>query len=88
MVVVLTPARLKVFGVGVQEQWAWQAVIIIGFGFIGLQVVAIPTIAITYAIDCYKPISGEIMAIATVCKNTFGVRGTSVHNLTLGRVLN
>ncbi|SPO04614.1 related to MFS transporter [Cephalotrichum gorgonifer] len=63
---------LVVFGVGIQEQWAWQAVIIVGFGFVGLQVVAIPTIAITYAIDCYKPISGEIMTIATICKNTFG----------------
>ena len=38
-----------------------------------MQVVAIPTIAITYAIDSYKPISGEIMAIATVAKDTFGV---------------
>ena len=78
--------RLKVFGVDVQKQWAWQAVTIIGFGFIGLQIIAIPTnIAITYVIDCYKPISGEIMAIATVCKNTFGVRGISVHNLALRR---
>lgn len=63
----------KVFSVGLQEKWPWPAVIIIGFGFVGIQVVAIPTITITYAIDCYRPISGEIMAIATVCKNTFGV---------------
>ena len=38
----------------------------------GLHVVAIPTIVITYAIDCYKPVTGEIMVIMTVCKNTFG----------------
>ncbi|KAF7563710.1 hypothetical protein G7046_g419 [Stylonectria norvegica] len=63
---------LVVFGVGLQNKWPWPAVIIVGFGFVGIQVVAIPTITITYAIDCYKPISGEIMAIATVCKNTFG----------------
>ncbi|KAL7908466.1 hypothetical protein GGI35DRAFT_470099 [Trichoderma velutinum] len=61
-----------VFSVGLQDKWPWPAIIIIGFGFVGVQVVAIPTITITYAIDCYRPISGEIMAIATVCKNTFG----------------
>lgn len=47
---------------------------VLGFGLVGVQVVSIPTIAITYAIDCYKPIAGQIMAISTVCKNTFGVR--------------
>jgi hypothetical protein len=46
---------------------------VLGFSFVGLQVVAIPTIAITYAIDCYEPVTGEIMVIATVVKNTFGV---------------
>lgn len=70
---------MEAFGVGLQDKWPWPAVIVIGFGFVGLQVVAIPTIAITYAIDCYKPISGEIMAIATVCKNTFGVSLHSNH---------
>lgn len=71
---ILTITRTQAFGVGLQDKWPWPAVIIVGFGLVGLQVVAIPTISITYAIDCYKPISGEIMAIATVCKNTFGVR--------------
>lgn len=64
---------LKAFGVGIQNQWPWPAVVVVGFGLVGLQVVAIPTITITYAIDCYKPVTGEIMVIATVCKNTFGV---------------
>ncbi|KAJ4859479.1 major facilitator superfamily domain-containing protein [Trichoderma breve] len=70
--IVVVIIGLIVFSVGLQEKWPWPAVIIIGFGFVGIQVVAIPTITITYAIDCYRPISGEIMAIATVCKNTFG----------------
>lgn len=61
------------FGVGVQDGWPWPAVVVVGFGLVGLQVVALPTITITYAIDCYKPVTGEIMVIATVCKNTFGV---------------
>lgn len=65
---------------GLQRKWPWSAIIVVGFGFVGLQVVAIPTIAITYAIDCYKPISGEIMATATVCKNTFGVGSPCFHS--------
>lgn len=63
---------LVAFGVGSQDQWPWPAIIIVGLGLAGLQVVAIPTIVITYAIDCYKPVTGEIMVIMTVCKNTFG----------------
>lgn len=63
---------LVAFGVGIQHEWPWPAVVVVGFGLVGLQVVAIPTLAITYAIDCYKPATGEIMVIATVCKNTFG----------------
>ncbi|OAG08725.1 MFS general substrate transporter [Paraphaeosphaeria sporulosa] len=63
---------LVVSGVGMQDKWPWPAVVIVGFGFVGLQVVTISTITITYAIDCYKPVTGEIMVIATVCKNTFG----------------
>lgn len=31
-----------------------------------------PTIAIAYAVDCYKPTSGEIIVVATVIKNTCG----------------
>ena len=77
----------KAFGVGIQDKWPWPAVIVVGFGLVGFQVVTIPTIAITYAIDCYKPISGEIMAIATVCKNTFGVRACLVILLNCGLIV-
>ena len=62
---------LVAFGVGVQHKWPWPSIIIIGFGLVGLWVVAIPTLAITYAIDWYKSVMGKIMGIATVCKNTF-----------------
>jgi len=47
--------------------------VIVGFGFTGVLVMAIPTIGITYAIDSYKPVAGQIMVVATVIKNTFGV---------------
>lgn len=60
-------------GVGYDHYWTWQVIIVLGFGLVGVQVVSIPTIAITYAIDCYTPVAGQIMVISTVCKNTFGV---------------
>ena len=58
--------------VGYQHLWPWSAIVVCGFGFSGLAVTAIPTIAIAYAVDCYKPISGEIMVVATVMKNVLG----------------
>jgi hypothetical protein len=65
--------------VGYDRHWPWQVIVILGFGLVGVQVVSIPTITITYAIDCYKPIAGQIMVISTVCKNTFGVSSLTHH---------
>lgn len=58
--------------VGYERLWPWQAILVCGFGFSGLAVTAIPAISIAYAIDCYKPISGEIMVVATIMKNVLG----------------
>ncbi|KAK4961505.1 hypothetical protein LTR10_001995 [Elasticomyces elasticus] len=58
--------------VGYQKLYSWPTIVVCGFGFSGLSVTAIPTIAIAYAVDCYKPISGEIMVVATVLKNVLG----------------
>ncbi|KAF1945299.1 MFS general substrate transporter [Clathrospora elynae] len=57
---------------GYQRQWHWGHIVVWGYGLGGLSVTTVPTIAIAYAIDCYKPISGEIMIVATVCKNLIG----------------
>jgi len=58
--------------VGYARLWAWPAILVCGFAFSGLAVTSIPTIAVAYAVDCYKPISGEIMVVATVLKNVLG----------------
>lgn len=58
--------------VGYQRAWPWQAIIVCGFGFSGLAVTSIPAISIAYAVDCYKPIAGEIMVVGTVMKNVLG----------------
>ena len=58
--------------VGYQRAWPWPAILVCGFGFSGLAVTSIPAISIAYAVDCYKPISGEIMVVGTVMKNVLG----------------
>lgn len=58
--------------VGYQRLWPWEAILVCGFGFSGLAVTSIPTISIAYAVDCYKPISGEIMIVGTIMKNVLG----------------
>ncbi|KAF2485683.1 major facilitator superfamily domain-containing protein [Neohortaea acidophila] len=58
--------------IGYQRLWPWEAIVVCGFGFSGLAVTSIPAISIAYAVDCYKPIAGEIMVVATVMKNVLG----------------
>ncbi|KAL3455999.1 major facilitator superfamily domain-containing protein [Aspergillus heterothallicus] len=59
-------------GIGYSEKWSWPVLIVVGYGLSGLCVTAVPTIAVAYAVDCYRPISGEIMVVATVVKNSCG----------------
>ncbi|KAK3681877.1 hypothetical protein LTR37_020807 [Vermiconidia calcicola] len=58
--------------VGYTHAWPWEVIITRGFGFSGLAVTSIPAISITYALDCYKPVAGEIMVVGTVMKNVLG----------------
>ncbi|KAL3451719.1 major facilitator superfamily domain-containing protein [Aspergillus insuetus] len=59
-------------GLATKEHWDWPVLVVVGYGCTGLCVTAVPTIAIAYAVDCYRPIAGEIMVVATVIKNTCG----------------
>ncbi|KUJ17087.1 MFS general substrate transporter [Mollisia scopiformis] len=63
---------MTVTAVGYQRHWPWEAVVVVGYGFVGIEVIAIPAIVISYAVDCYKHIPGQIMVSATIIKNTFG----------------
>jgi hypothetical protein len=69
---IITILSVILGGIGYQRQWPWGHIVVWGYAFAGLSVTSVPTIAISYAIDCYKPISGEIMIVATVCKNFIG----------------
>ncbi|KAA8913487.1 putative MFS transporter [Sphaerosporella brunnea] len=57
---------------GYQNTWRWEIIVIIGYTLLGLQVSAISAIAMTYSIDSYKPVAGEILVSATVNKNLWG----------------
>ncbi|KAI0888737.1 MFS general substrate transporter [Annulohypoxylon maeteangense] len=63
---------MVVVAVGYQRAWPWEAVVVVGYTLVGLQVVGIPAIAIAYAVDSYKTLPGEVMIAATIVKNTFG----------------
>ncbi|KAF2688427.1 MFS general substrate transporter [Lentithecium fluviatile CBS 122367] len=69
---IITILSLVLGGLAYQRQWAWGHIVVWGYALGGLSVTTVPTICIAYAIDCYKPISGEIMVVATVCKNFIG----------------
>lgn len=49
-----------------------QAIVIIGYGCGGLQVAALPSIAATYAVDSYKPVTGSVFVSITINKNLWG----------------
>ncbi|CAJ2502185.1 Uu.00g095790.m01.CDS01 [Anthostomella pinea] len=61
-----------VTAVGYDYHWPWQAIVIIGYGCLGMQVSALPSIASTYAVDSYKPITGSLFVAITVNKNVWG----------------
>lgn len=63
---------MVVTAVGYQRSWPWEAVVVVGYGLVGVQVVGVPAVVISYAVDSYKSLPGEIMIAATVVKNTFG----------------
>lgn len=67
---IITGLSLVIGGIGYTRHWPWEVIVVLGYGFGGFSVTTVPTIAIAYAIDCYKPLSGEIMVVATVLKNT------------------
>jgi MFS family permease len=55
-----------VTAVGYDNGWPWQAIVIIGYACLGMQVSALPSIASTYAIDSYKPITGPMFVTITM----------------------
>jgi MFS family permease len=61
-----------IMAVGYDYYWPWQAIVVVGWGCLGMQVSALPSIASTYAIDSYKPVTGSLFVAITVNKNVWG----------------
>lgn len=55
-----------VTSVGYDYHWQWEAIVIVGYSFLGCQVAALPSIASTYAIDSYKPVTGSLFVTITM----------------------
>ncbi|KAH8803678.1 serine/threonine kinase 16 [Xylogone sp. PMI_703] len=70
--IIICVIGMLISALGMDRFWSWESIVMVGFGFTGIIVVAIPTIGTTYAIDSYKPAAGEIMVVATIGKNSFG----------------
>ncbi|KAJ3530057.1 hypothetical protein NM208_g9492 [Fusarium decemcellulare] len=68
---------LMVFGnvitaIGYEKKWPWPIIAVLGYASTGLQVTALPSIASTYAVDSYRPVSGPLFVAITVNKNLWG----------------
>ncbi|KAH8688315.1 major facilitator superfamily domain-containing protein [Ilyonectria robusta] len=61
-----------VVAVGYDYHWPWEAIVVIGYTCLGIQVTSLPSIASTYAIDSYKPITGSMFVTITINKNVWG----------------
>lgn len=55
-----------VTAVGYDHHWPWQVIVIVGYTCLGIQVAALPSIASTYAIDSYKPVTGSVFVTITM----------------------
>ncbi|KAF4629069.1 hypothetical protein G7Y89_g9084 [Cudoniella acicularis] len=63
---------MVITAIGYQDHYRWPVIVVVGYGFVGIEVVSIPAILISYAVDSYKHIPGQIMVAATIVKNTYG----------------
>jgi len=70
--IIIAIIGIVVGGLALDRRWKWEIILCVGYGATGILTSSIPTIAVAYAVDCYTPIAGDIMVVATVIKNTTG----------------
>ena len=69
---ILTVLGTVLAGIAVEREWPWPSIVVPGLGIAGFCFTTVSSITIGYAVDAYKPVTGEIMVVATVIKNTCG----------------
>lgn len=68
--IVLGPIGLMLWGAGLQKQLHWS-VAVAGWGITYGVLCLVPAVAITYVVDCYRPLAGQTLTSLTAFKNTF-----------------
>ena len=66
----ICPAGLFLWGAGIQNHLP-AIVPIVGWAIVYAVLCAIPAIAFTYVVDCYKPEAGECTTVLVAFKNSF-----------------
>ncbi|KAJ5884387.1 hypothetical protein N7504_011959 [Penicillium tannophilum] len=66
------PAGLLIFGLCVAHKTHWIGPAV-GYAMQAFGVAAISNVAVTYALDSYKPVTGEALVIIFVIRNTIGM---------------
>lgn len=69
--IITSPLALALFGAGIQNHWHW-IVPTIGLGLLNFSIVSGTNVALVYAIDCYKPISSEVVTAILGYKAAIG----------------
>ncbi|KAI9926342.1 hypothetical protein ASPWEDRAFT_119056 [Aspergillus wentii DTO 134E9] len=66
------PAGILTFGLCIAYDTPWIGAAF-GYGMQAFGVAAISNVAVTYSLDCYKPVTGEALVIIFVIRNTIGM---------------
>ncbi|RDW64326.1 uncharacterized protein DSM5745_09737 [Aspergillus mulundensis] len=69
---VIGPGGLLIFGLCISHQTHWIGPAV-GYAMQAFGVAAISNVAVTYCLDCYKPLTGEALVIIFVIRNTIGM---------------
>ncbi|KAL5336829.1 major facilitator superfamily domain-containing protein [Aspergillus crustosus] len=69
---VIGPGGILIFGLCMANQVHWIGAAV-GYAMQAFGVAAISNIAVTYCLDCYKPLTGEALVIIFVVRNTIGM---------------
>ncbi|KAL4891820.1 major facilitator superfamily domain-containing protein [Aspergillus ambiguus] len=69
---VIGPGGILIFGLCIANQVHWIGSAF-GYAMQAFGVAAISNVAVTYSLDCYKPLTGEALVIIFVIRNTIGM---------------
>ncbi|KAL4928106.1 major facilitator superfamily domain-containing protein [Aspergillus undulatus] len=69
---VIGPGGVLIFGLCIANQTHWIGAAF-GYAMQAFGVAAISNVAVTYCLDCYKPLTGEALVIIFVVRNTIGM---------------